>query len=156
MIFRAIKCWRFGFWKDCFKEESLAIWYQDDGCLKSEFTIDRMLFWWRVRDFVEVDWGKIWTQLQRKIDIHTRRDVELFLCYVSPYKSNGMKRKSLMLMRSWPNNRMRNSNGNEPQFMCHLKSNKSCKHIRLHPRNCTAVFQPWKNWKRYTTLFFRR
>lgn len=90
------------FLKDYFNEESLAIWYQDDGYLKTAsrillstecFSDDELSF---LQGLIEEKFGVNSTiDSQRRIDIHTRRDVELFLCYVSPYISKGMQRKSL-------------------------------------------------------------
>lgn len=90
------------FLREYFNEETLAIWYQDDGSLKSKrriilstecFTDDEINF---LRKLI-YDKYLIESSIdsQRRIDISNRRNVELFLICVSPFLSNSMRRKSL-------------------------------------------------------------
>lgn len=90
------------FLEDYFNEESLAIWYQDDGCLRGAnrillstecFSYDEVVF---LQQLIEDKFGISSTiDSQRRIDIHNRKNVQLFLSYVSPFLSKGMIRKSL-------------------------------------------------------------
>ncbi len=90
------------FLEDYFNDEALAIWYQDDGCLRGAnrillstecFSDNEVAFLQRL---IEEKFGICSTlDSQRRIDIHNRKNVELFLSYVSPFLSKGMVRKSL-------------------------------------------------------------
>jgi hypothetical protein len=90
------------FVKEYFNEESLAIWYQDDGCLKSESRIILSCECFsngEINFLRKLIYEKFLIQSsidsQRRIDICNRKDVELFLNYVTPYLSDCMQRKSL-------------------------------------------------------------
>ncbi|CCQ96434.1 hypothetical protein CULT_410052 [[Clostridium] ultunense Esp] len=92
----------FQFVQDHLDPLALSIWYQDDGNLKNErrlilstesFSEEENLFLIRLlkeRFLIEAS-----VDTQRRIDISGRKDVELFLLYVSPFLSVGMNRKSL-------------------------------------------------------------
>ncbi|MFT9487247.1 MAG: hypothetical protein ACH0QD_07740 [Tepidibacillus sp.] len=90
------------FVKEYLNESALSIWYQDDGSLKNSgrLILSTESFKDNEIDFLRrvlLEKFKIESNMdsQRRIDISSRIDVELFLIYVEPYLSNVMKRKFL-------------------------------------------------------------
>ena len=83
--------------------DGLALWYQDDGCLKSdlyriilsaESFSDKELYF--LKGLLQNKFGiKSQIDSQRRIDISTRREIRKFQALVEPYIHPSMKRKSM-------------------------------------------------------------
>ncbi len=83
--------------------DGLALWYQDDGCLKSDlyriilstesFSDEEIYF---LKNFLKKKFGvKCQIDSQRRIDISTRREIRKFQALVEPHIHPSMERKSM-------------------------------------------------------------